>query len=235
MYYADAARMVTTWRKLKHDFEDRHGEYGHPEWRNTSRGSGSPGRTIDRFYAMTNYTEIYDAEAYEKCKQIIALRNMGFTPREIDDRSGWKPGTTGNVEYQHPGLLERARQVHIETAYKQFHQAKVRELEILASTVVPAVILLAQVVDGGAEFSPEEYQSRLTMPVSGQDVSLSNRITAAKTLLGFAQERMKAAVKEENSPLDELPPLPKEFTDRVNEAQGVALRLVPLAKEVSGK
>lgn len=192
---------------------------------------------MDRYYAMTEdtaVTEIYDAEAYEKCKLIVALRNMGFTPKEIDSRNQWNYGYSAKVEFQHPNLMRRAEQVWMETAYRRFQQAKIRELEILASTVVPAVVLLGQVVECGAEFAPEEYQSRLKAPVAGQEVTLANRISAAKALLTFAQERLKAVTKEADSPIDKLPPLPKEFTERLSEAEDIALKLVPLAKKAGG-
>lgn len=238
MDLATAHRGVSAWRKVAHDWKyDRAGDRMRRKALTETSFPAKRGTAIDRYYVMAGpeHTEIYDTKVYDQCRSLVGLWNMGFTNFEADERLGWSRGTAGALEYQHPRLIERAKQVALETAYRRFHQAKVRELEVIASTVMPSIILLAQVVHGGAEYTPEEYRSRLEKPVAGSEVSLSSRLSAATKSLAYANERIKMAMKDEDSPLDDLPQLPKDFTDRMKEADDIALKLVPLAKEVAGK
>jgi len=189
------------------------------------------GGMLERFYMSSPETSpIYDPVAYDKCLQVVALSFLGYTPMETDQRCGWKRGTTAWLYNDHPKLMQRAEQVHLERSYLRFHQAKVRELDLLSQAVEAPVVFLAQVVEGGGTAISDQFRSRTIREVTSEEATVAQRMKAAEILLKFTQERFKVIANDPDSPKQGLPDIPEEFKARVQKGQDAVSNVVSMER-----
>lgn len=189
------------------------------------------GSTLERFkMSAPDYSPIYDPEIYDKCLQVIALQFLGFTPMEVDQRLGWGKGTTALLHNEHPKLMQRAEQAHLERSYLRFHQAKVRELDLLSQAVEAQVVFLAQVVQGGGTAISDQFRNRTIREVTEDEATVAQRMKAAEILLKFTQERFKVIAMDPDNPKPGLPDIPEEFKARVQKAQDAASNVVKIER-----
>lgn len=205
--------------------------------RRCDRRFASGERAFDKWYRrwrLTDSVVIYDQIAYDKCRQIVGLMLMGYTPHEVDLRCGWPEGTAGRIMYDHPRLMQRAEQVVLAELPIRYKVAKARGYEVAANCIEPTVHLLYQVVAGGNEFVPDSLRSRDTRPVANEDLSPAVRIKAAEILLRFVESRFKAAEREEDKAAEAAgdtgprEKLSEEFEAKVKRARDAALNVVKM-------